>query len=76
MNQKKILQAAKAKFAHRQEGSKLHKVCSMAFFEHSQWWFRISDWDHGVQETYSVVEAVPGIGGTDLDFGLLESTNF
>lgn len=65
--QREVLQAAKAKFAYKQEQGKLHRVSSIAFYEQGQWWFSIVDSDHNTEETYSVIDV-----GTGLDFELVK----
>ncbi len=41
------------------------------FFEHGHWWLNVEDTSRDISEAYStwnVVDAVPGIDGTGIDF--------
>lgn len=39
------------------------------FYEHGQWWAEVAS--KGDPRTFSVVDAVPGVDGTGIDFELL-----
>lgn len=63
MNEKEILQAARAKFGDR-DSIKLD-----VFFEHGQWWLRMDDLEMDISEgefTYSVVDTSDGIDFEEL----------
>lgn len=70
-----IIKAARVRFGNRQKQYKLLKVSSIAFFEYDQWWFKIINLDQNLENTYSVVDAVPGILDTGIDFELVNKVN-